>query len=155
MMRFQGNAMYAMKGIMSGVLLNLILAPTAYHLFCLRHHGCRHCYPHQSVLRLRHAFLDVAQGSEHPNPSSQLHANQGLHQGDHLWRHAFLIKTGLGKHRHPGAECGCRSLWRCSHCGYEYRDENLLLHLCRCHRSGTGFPAPLRFLLWCQVVLAA
>lgn len=27
MMRFQGNAMYAMKGIMSGVLLNLILAP--------------------------------------------------------------------------------------------------------------------------------
>ena len=27
MMRFQGNTMYAMKGIMSGVLLNLILAP--------------------------------------------------------------------------------------------------------------------------------
>ena len=27
LMRFQGNAMYAMKGIMSGVLLNLILAP--------------------------------------------------------------------------------------------------------------------------------
>lgn len=27
LMRFQGNTMYAMKGIMSGVLLNLILAP--------------------------------------------------------------------------------------------------------------------------------
>ncbi len=27
LMRFQGNTMYAMKGIMSGVLLNLVLAP--------------------------------------------------------------------------------------------------------------------------------
>ena len=35
LMRFQGNAMYAMKGIMSGVLLNLILAPLLIIYFAL------------------------------------------------------------------------------------------------------------------------
>lgn len=35
LMRFQGNAIYAMKGIMSGVLLNLILAPLLILYFCL------------------------------------------------------------------------------------------------------------------------
>ena len=34
-MRFQGNTMYAMKGILSGVLLNLVLAPTLILYFCL------------------------------------------------------------------------------------------------------------------------
>ena len=34
-MRFQGNAMYAMKGIMSGVLLNLILAPLLILYFAM------------------------------------------------------------------------------------------------------------------------
>ena len=34
-MRFQGNTIYAMKGIMSGVLLNLILAPLFILVFCL------------------------------------------------------------------------------------------------------------------------
>ena len=71
-------------------------SPTAHPLFCHGHHGCRHCHPHQPVLRLRHAFLDVTQGSEHPNPSAQLHANQGLLQGDYLWRHASLSRQGLG-----------------------------------------------------------
>lgn len=35
LMRFQGNTIYAMKGIMSGVLLNLILAPLLILYFCL------------------------------------------------------------------------------------------------------------------------
>ena len=35
LMRFQGNTMYAMKGIMSGVLLNLILAPLLIIYFAL------------------------------------------------------------------------------------------------------------------------
>jgi len=35
LMRFQGNTMYAMKGIMSGVLLNLILAPLLILYFAL------------------------------------------------------------------------------------------------------------------------
>lgn len=34
-MRFQGNTMYAMKGILSGVLLNLVLAPLLILYFCL------------------------------------------------------------------------------------------------------------------------
>ncbi len=34
-MRFQGNAVYAMKGILSGVLLNLILAPLFILHFCM------------------------------------------------------------------------------------------------------------------------
>ena len=35
LMRFQGNTMYAMKGIMSGVLLNLILAPLLILYFAM------------------------------------------------------------------------------------------------------------------------
>ncbi len=35
LMRFQGNTMYAMRGIMSGVLLNLVLAPLFILYFCL------------------------------------------------------------------------------------------------------------------------
>ena len=35
LMRFQGNTVYAMKGIMSGVLLNLVLAPLLILYFCL------------------------------------------------------------------------------------------------------------------------
>ena len=35
LMRFQGNTIYAMKGIMSGVLLNLVLAPLLILYFCL------------------------------------------------------------------------------------------------------------------------
>ena len=35
LMRFQGNTIYAMKGIMSGVLLNLLLAPLLILYFCL------------------------------------------------------------------------------------------------------------------------
>lgn len=35
LMRFQGNTMYAMRGIMSGVLLNLVLAPLLILYFCL------------------------------------------------------------------------------------------------------------------------
>ena len=35
LMRFQGNTMYAMKGIMSGVLLNLVLAPILILVFQL------------------------------------------------------------------------------------------------------------------------
>ena len=34
-MRFQGNTIYAMRGIMSGVLLNLVLAPLLILHFCL------------------------------------------------------------------------------------------------------------------------
>ncbi len=34
-MRFQGNAAYAMRGILSGVLLNLVLAPLLIIYFCL------------------------------------------------------------------------------------------------------------------------
>ena len=34
-MRFQGNAMSAMKGILSGVLLNLVLAPLLIIYFCM------------------------------------------------------------------------------------------------------------------------
>lgn len=34
-MRFQGNAAYAMKGIISGVLLNLVLAPLLIMYFCM------------------------------------------------------------------------------------------------------------------------
>ena len=125
LMRFQGNTMYAMKGIMSGVLLNLILAPLLIIYFALGITGAA---------------------------IATLIANQGIRQGNHLWRHPILVKTGLGKHRHPGAECGGRSLWRCGHCRHEYCNKNFLLHLCRGHWSGTGIPAPLRFLLWCQTV---
>lgn len=34
-MRFQGNTMSAMKGILSGVLLNLVLAPLLIIYFCM------------------------------------------------------------------------------------------------------------------------
>ena len=72
MMRFQGNTMYAMKGIMSGVLLNLSL-PIAHSLLRAGHYGCSHRHSHQPMFRLRHPLLDDAQGAEHPNPPSLLH----------------------------------------------------------------------------------
>ena len=152
MMRFQGNTMYAMKGIMSGVLLNLILAPLLILYFELGITGAAiatlisQCFGCTILFWMTHKGQNIRIHLRYFTPS-KAYAKEIIFGGS-----PFPVKTRLGKYRHLGIECGSGSLRRCCHCRHEHRHPHLFLYLCCGNRIGSRIPASLWFLLWSQTI---
>lgn len=153
LMRFQGNTMYAMKGIMSGVLLNLILAPLLILYFAMGITGAAiatlisQCFGCAMLFWMSHKGQNIRIHLHNFTPT-RAYIKEIIFGGT-----PSLSRQGLGSIATLVLNVAAGAYGdAASHCGYEYRDENLVLHLCRGHRTGSGFPAALRFLLWSQAV---
>lgn len=147
-MRFQGNTMYAMKGILSGVLLNLVLAPTLILYFCLGITGAAIATLISQCFGCLMLLLMTTKG-QNIRIEPRLFTPSKAFLKEIIAGGTPALETRIRQYFHLDAQRGSRLIRRRSHRRHEYCHPNSLLHLCHRHRFGTGIPATLRILLWC------
>ena len=123
-MRFQGNAVYAMVGIIVGAVLNIGLDPLLIFVFDMGIAGAAWAtFTSQISSFLILLYMDS--------------------KGENIRIHFRNFDS---------AECCSRGLWRCSHCRNVHCYKNLHVHQFFCHRIWTRFSTSMRFQLWCRTI---
>lgn len=147
-LRFQGSAFYAMIGITSGAVLNIILDPLFIFTFGMGGGRSRAGHQPQPGGQLLSAAERHSPGRQHSHPLAGLHAYAGQFPRNSARRCAL---PGAAEPQQPGhrvPQPGLRWLWRRGHCSYEHRyprdDDDGERH----HWLWTGLPAHLRIQLW-------
>ena len=123
-MRFQGNAKYAMYGILSGVLLNVVLAPILIFYFCLGITGAAVATLVSQIM----SFFILFKMTRHSG-------NIAIRLKDYV--PSWLLVKEI-----------CRSVWRCGNSRNVHRYPHLKLRVCWHCGLGTRLPAALWLLLW-------
>lgn len=142
-LRFQGSAFYAMIGITSGAVLNIILDPLFIFTFGMGVAGAALATSLSQVV----SFFLLLNGT-------RLGGNIRIHWRDTRLRWQFprnsarrCALSGAAEPQQPGhrvPQPGLWWLWRCGHCGHEHRyprdDDDGECH----HWFWTGLSAHLR-----------
>ena len=117
--RFQGNAAYAMVGIVSGAVINVILDPILIFVFDMGISGAALATVISQICSFS-LLLYMCRTGQYPYPFQELHTFTGFHKGNYWWWYSFACPSGVGECSYYLAECGCRGLWRCGYCGHVY-----------------------------------
>ena len=91
---FQGNAAYAMVGIVSGAVINVILDPILIFVFDMGISVLRWL---QSSVRyvVSPCCCICAERGQYPYPFQELHTFTGFHKGNYWWWYSFACPSGL------------------------------------------------------------
>lgn len=145
--RFQGNAAYAMVGIVSGAILNVVLDPLFIFVCDMGVAGAALATVISQVCSFTLLLYMATKGGKYPHPLSQLYAVVRLHQGNYWRWYALACPPGTRQPVHHLAELGRRSVWRRCHRRHVHRVTHWYVHQFFPDRFRAGFPAPLWLLL--------
>lgn len=96
-MRFQGNALLAMVGIVTGAVLNVFLAPLFIFVFHMGIAGAATATLISQICSFCVPFAMTWQQPKHTHPPTQLLVLTPTHEGDSSRRHAIAVASGTGK----------------------------------------------------------
>lgn len=96
-MRFQGNALLAMVGIVTGAVLNVFLAPLLHLCLPHGHSWSRHSHADFADMQFLRALRHDLQQPKHPYSPAQLLVLTPTHEGDSSRWHAIAVASGTGK----------------------------------------------------------
>lgn len=115
-LRFQGSAMYAMVGVISGAVLNIALDPLFIFTFRLGVSGAAIATIISQFISFCILLYASSRRREYPHPLEGFYTEMGLLPGDPARRPAFFLAAGIGERGNDVPEFGGGPVWRCGDC---------------------------------------
>lgn len=109
--RFQGNAAYAMVGIVSGAVINVVLDPILIFVCDMGISGAALATVVSQICKFHPFAIYGAQRKKYTYTLQKLYAYTGFHQGNYWGWNSVTHPAGTGKRGNHFAERGGRCIW--------------------------------------------